>query len=75
LAQLIFAGAAALLPASPSRPGPLAVAETLKAFIARERVRLTNEREAIKTHQQELEAKLSEITKELTAIDAHRIRM
>jgi hypothetical protein len=45
--------------------------ETFEAFIARERVRLTDEREAINIQQQQLEAKLIEIAKELTAIDAY----
>ena len=45
--------------------------ESFEAFIARERVRLTDERDAIKMQQQQLETKLIEIAKELTAIDAY----
>jgi hypothetical protein len=45
--------------------------ETFEAFIARERVRLTGEREAIKIQQQELKAKLVAIARELTVIDAY----
>jgi len=45
--------------------------ETFEAFIARERSRLNDEREAIFTQQQELENKLTDINRELTAIDAY----
>jgi hypothetical protein len=47
------------------------MAETMQEFIARERERLHSEREAIFTQQQELEAKLVGINRELAAIDAY----
>ncbi len=45
--------------------------ETFVEFVARERVRLHAEREAVFSAQQELEAKLAEINRELSAIDAY----
>jgi hypothetical protein len=45
--------------------------ETFEMFVARERARLNGEREAIFTQQQELEAKLAEVDRELAAIDAY----
>jgi hypothetical protein len=48
------------------------VAEEMFAeFVARERERLHGEREAIFNQQQELEAKLADINRELAAIDAY----
>lgn len=44
---------------------------TFAEFIARERARLAGEREAIFTEQQALEGKLSDINRELAAIDAY----
>ncbi|HVC57602.1 MAG TPA: hypothetical protein VND95_16750, partial [Stellaceae bacterium] len=40
-------------------------------FVQRERARLDGEREAIFTQQQELEHKLADINRELSAIDAY----
>jgi hypothetical protein len=45
--------------------------ETFEMFVQRERARLHGEREAIFTQQHELEGKLAEINKELSAIDAY----
>jgi len=45
--------------------------DTLADFITRDRERLTKEREAIFSQQQELEQKLAEIKKEMRAIDAY----
>jgi hypothetical protein len=45
--------------------------ETFETFVQRERARLHSEREAIFTQQQELENKLAEINRELSAIDAY----
>jgi len=45
--------------------------EAFADVIERERARLNSEREAIFTQQQELEAKLAEIHRELSAIDAY----
>ena len=45
--------------------------ETFEMFVARERARLSGERDAIFTQQQELETKLAEINRELSAIDAY----
>ena len=45
--------------------------ETFEMFVQRERARLQGEREAIFTQQQELENKLAEINRELSAIDAY----
>lgn len=45
--------------------------ETFVEFVARERERLHRERDAVFTQQQELEAKLAEINRELSAIDAY----
>ena len=45
--------------------------ETFETFIERERTRLHSEREAVFTQQQELETKLTDINRELTAIDAY----
>src|SRR5213080_221226 len=45
--------------------------ETFETFIARERDRLSSEREAIFTQQHELETKLSAINREFAAIEAY----
>ena len=45
--------------------------ETFEMFVAREGARLDGEREAIFTQQQELESRLTEINRELSAIDAY----
>jgi hypothetical protein len=45
--------------------------ETLADFLARDRERLTKEREAIFSQQHELEQKLGEINNEMRAIDAY----
>jgi hypothetical protein len=45
--------------------------ETFETFVARERARLSSEREAIFTQQQELEQKLEAVNRELAAIDAY----
>lgn len=45
--------------------------DTFVEFVARERERLNREREAVFTSQHELEAKLAEINRELSAIDAY----
>ena len=45
--------------------------ETFEVFVQRERARLHTEREAIFTQQQELENKLADINRELSAIDAY----
>jgi hypothetical protein len=45
--------------------------ETFETFVQRERARLQGERETIFTQQQELENKLAEINRELSAIDAY----
>ena len=45
--------------------------ETFEMFVQRERARLHGEREAIFTQQHELDGKLAEINKELSAIDAY----
>src|SRR5712671_4051498 len=47
--------------------------ENFETFVARERARLDSEREAIFTQQQELENKLTEINRELAAIDAYEM--
>jgi hypothetical protein len=47
------------------------MADTFADFIARDRERLHKERDAIFNHQQELEIKLAEIYRELSAIDAY----
>lgn len=45
--------------------------ETFEMFVQRERARLHGEREAIFTQQQELETKLVDINRQLSAIDAY----
>ena len=45
--------------------------ETFEMFVQRERARLNGEREAIFTQQQELANKLTELDRELAAIDAY----
>jgi hypothetical protein len=45
--------------------------ETFATFIQRERDRLHAEREAVFTQQQQLEGKLADINRELSAIDAY----
>lgn len=45
--------------------------ETFDTFVTRERARLQGERQAIFSQQQELEAKLEEVRRELAAIDAY----
>lgn len=45
--------------------------ETFEMFVARERARLNGEREAIFTQQQELENKLADLNRELSAIEAY----
>jgi hypothetical protein len=45
--------------------------DTFSAFITRDRERLHTEREAVFTQQHELEGKLSDINRELAAIDAY----
>ncbi len=47
------------------------MADTFQDFIARERERLHAERETIFNQQQQLEANLAEINRELSAIDAY----
>jgi hypothetical protein len=47
------------------------MADTLGDFIARDRARLTTEREAIFNQQHELETKLAEINREFAAIEAY----
>jgi hypothetical protein len=45
--------------------------KTFEMFVARERARLSGERDAIFTQQQELEQKLEAVNRELAAIDAY----
>ena len=45
--------------------------ETFEMFVQRERARLHGEREAIFTQQQELQSKLADLNRQLSAIDAY----